>query len=381
MQPLQLGAAEQRGHLLLDAPERLEATKELGPSPLGPHEELRPAVGGIGDARDHSPRLEVVRELRHGLLGDPQPRGDLGHPGAREVDVREEGGVGRAHGRGALRHLETRHRPLVHQAGALHEDLRGAAPFRGFELVHDGEDSKSRQACLTKWSIWLYQMGMSDVTRWADGLWTLEDVLKLPGGVRFPVRSTIIDTGEGLAMVSPVALDETRAAAIRALGEVRFIVAPNNLHHLFAMPAKACFPRARLLGPASLGAKVTSLRREGDLDELPGSVGRFPIQGVPWMNETALLHRPSRTLVLTDLVFNVRTPPPGAMTRFVFKYVSGTLGRLAQSRLVKWKVMDADAYAASIARLLTADFDRLIVAHGDVVDGGARDALRAALQQ
>ena len=56
-------------------------------------------------------------------------------------------------------------------------------------------------------------------------------------------------------------------------------------------------------------------------------------------------------------------------------------GRIAQSRSWRWFIEDraAAAAAASATRLLAWDFQRLVVAHGEVVTDDAPAKLRAAL--
>lgn len=81
------------------------------------------------------------------------------------------------------------------------------------------------------------------------------------------------------------------------------------MHHSWSGQAKAAFPQALLLGPPAVAAK------RGDLDttiaspeDLPPSWPRDqlevrPIRGFA-LDELALLHKPSRSLVLTDAAFN-----------------------------------------------------------------------------
>src|SRR4051812_986664 len=94
----------------------------------------------------------------------------------------------------------------------------------------------------------------------AADLWAVDHVLRLPGGVRMPLRMTVVRLSDGALWVhSPVPLDEGTAAALTALGPVRVVVAPSTQHHLFVAPLLARFPRARLLGPSALHRKRPDL--------------------------------------------------------------------------------------------------------------------------
>lgn len=215
----------------------------------------------------------------------------------------------------------------------------------------------------------------------ADGVWEICDELRMPMFVRFPIRMTVLRAESGrLVLISPIRLDDTLVAAIDQLGEVEHIVAPNLMHHLFASAARERWPRARLWGAPGLKKKRSDLSFHSFLAAgalVPG-LAVFPLAGAPAVEEHAFLHHASRTLVVTDLVFNVRAAP-NFMTRWVFKWVSGTYGRLAPSRLWKRFAKDRTALKQSLAAVLDADFDRLVVAHGDVVQEGAQGSLRAAL--
>ncbi len=208
-------------------------------------------------------------------------------------------------------------------------------------------------------------------------LWAVESEL-VAGGVTFPLRMTIMGGSDGLVLWSPVAVDEETAAAIDALGPVRHIVAPNKLHHLHVAAAQTRWPKAKLWGARGLAEKRPDLNFDGLLPEatLPG-VELVEIEGIPWMNEVVAFHPESGAVLVTDLVFSIREAK--GMSAFVFRFVAGTLGRLGQSRLVRWKRKDQGAYDGSVERLWDWDFDILVPAHGQVVQGDAKAQLRQAL--
>ena len=85
------------------------------------------------------------------------------------------------------------------------------------------------------------------------------------------------------------------------------------------------------------------------------------------------LHRPSATLLLSDLAFNIgeRGAP---LTRSLFRLM-GAYGRLTPTVLEKILVRDRAALRRSLERVLTWPFERVVVAHGDVLETGGREAL------
>ena len=219
--------------------------------------------------------------------------------------------------------------------------------------------------------------------RIAEGVWTADSELRLPAGVRMPIRMTVLDVGGGeLLLHSPIAIDDGLRNRIAGLGQVRHVLAPNLLHHLYAGPALAMFPGSRLYAPPGLAEKCPELEVHRTLDgaalpELDGALEVELVRGVPKLNEVAVLHRVSGTLLVADLVFNV-LEPRGLGAHLLFLSV-GCHGRLAQSRAFRFMTRDRAAARQSARRILSWRFERLIPAHGEVVPEDARARLGLAL--
>ena len=96
---------------------------------------------------------------------------------------------------------------------------------------------------------------------------------------------------------------------------------------------------------------------------------------MPKLQETLFVHLPSRTLVATDLVFNVRAPAP-FFTRTFMRF-NGGFDRFGPTRICRSLIKDRAAVRAAVERALAEDFDRVVVAHGQVLPTGGRAALRA----
>jgi hypothetical protein len=218
----------------------------------------------------------------------------------------------------------------------------------------------------------------------SDGLHTSEDVLRLPGGVRLPIRMTAVELpGGGVLLHSPTPPSEELLAGVAALGPVSHLVAPNLLHHLSLGAWHQRFPGAKLWAPPGLARKRPDLRIEGTLGEEPAppwtaTFEPLPLAGNPRLAETVFFHAPSRSLVCGDLLFNVRAPATWA-TSLVLTLM-GTRGKLAMSRALRTFARDRVALGDSLLPVLARDFVRVLPGHGDVFEAAdARDACRAAL--
>ncbi len=216
----------------------------------------------------------------------------------------------------------------------------------------------------------------------ASEVWGVSGEAKLPGGVILPLRMTVVRLPDRtLWLHSAVPVDDATAAAIDALGTVRHLVVPSLLHDLHAASCKARWPAARVYGPPGLAARRPDLGVDEVLGDEPpaawgGALRPFPLRGVPKVQEVVFLHRESRTLLVTDLVFHV-VQPATAATRLLM-WTVGCSGRMAATRSWRWIfAADREAFAASVGRLLEEDFDRVVPAHGAV--GGGTSALRDAV--
>lgn len=209
----------------------------------------------------------------------------------------------------------------------------------------------------------------------APGLHVLEQPQRFLG-IEVGSRMTVLELDEGLFVHSPVAVDP---ATVAALGEVRGVLAPNLFHHLHLGPWLAT--GAAALAPPGLAKKREDLVFSELLTETCSPCGEelllVPLQGIPFTEEVVALHRPSRTLILTDLCFNLSPETPW-LTRAAFRAIGGYPG--CRSTLIERVAMARAVAREEVAALLELDFDRLVMAHGDVVETGGRDALAGAFR-
>lgn len=110
---------------------------------------------------------------------------------------------------------------------------------------------------------------------------------------------------------------------------------------------------------------------------LAAELEAIPIGGAPKTSKWVLFHRPSKTLLVTDLVFRI-LHPQGLATRGIL-HLLGVNGRLAQSRALRLLTRDRQAAAASVERVLALPLQGLVVAHGEPLLADARPELEQAL--
>jgi hypothetical protein len=95
----------------------------------------------------------------------------------------------------------------------------------------------------------------------------------------------------------------------------------------------------------ALGAVVYLVAQEAGWQDV---VDQALFGGFPLANEVVFFHRPSATLIATDLAFNVRARSP-LLTRLAFR--------------------------RSLERVLEWPFERIVVAHGEISEHAGREEL------
>ena len=215
----------------------------------------------------------------------------------------------------------------------------------------------------------------------AEDLWVVERPQRFYG-LEVGARMTVMSLADrSLLLHSPVPLGPQLRSELDRLGTVRFVLAPNRFHHLYAGDVLRAYPEARLWVAPGVERKRPDLAFVDVLGDEPprewnGEVDQLFFRGRPFENEVTFLHRASRTLVLCDLAFNFGPRAP-AITRMVMRLVGG-YGSFTTTRLCPFLIRDRPAARQSLERMLSWDFDRVIVAHGEVLESGGHAALRAA---
>ncbi len=215
-------------------------------------------------------------------------------------------------------------------------------------------------------------------------LWVVSRPLALAVG-DVGCRMTVVRLPDGgLVLHSPVANQEGLAEKVQTLGEPRYLVAPNLVHHLFLDDWTTQFPEAKVCAPLALARKHKGLAIAHELGasdppSWAGALATQKIRGAPLMQETALLHRPSRTLIVADLTFNVVSGKTEGGS-FFWRLV-GARDRFGPHRLIRLGFRDQHKISQSLEAIMQWDFDRIIMSHGEVIDSGGKDLMAEAFER
>jgi hypothetical protein len=186
----------------------------------------------------------------------------------------------------------------------------------------------------------------------------------------------------GLLAWSPVALTAGLRAELAALGEVRLLVAPNSLHHLHLAEWREAFPAAPLHAAPGLARKRPDLACDAELGDVPlaADLDQVVVRGNAITTEVVFFHRPSGTVLFTDLLQRF---PPGwfrGWRALVARLDLMTQPQPAVPRKFRLAFTDRRAARDAVQRILDWPTQKVVMAHGSPVERDARAYLTRAFR-
>ena len=227
---------------------------------------------------------------------------------------------------------------------------------------------------------------MKPLTELVPGqIWVQEYPINF-AGCDFNARMTVIEISNTCLMLhSPCEIDSATKQAISALGDVVCIVAPSTYHHIHVPSAQAAFPDAETYICPGIERKRPELDFDWFLSDRPAELWRetldqILVRGNKFIWEVAFFHRPSKTLILVDLIenFTDRTANVNWVLKLWWKVVFHMWDnpKPAPEYQMGWK--DKVAARKSLQKILHWDFEKIIMSHGDLITAEAKKtALRA----
>ena len=199
-------------------------------------------------------------------------------------------------------------------------------------------------------------------------------------GITIPLRSMFVESAADAILISPVGTAEEFAAAG---AELTTLVAPSLLHHKHLHDAIDRLAPRELWGPPGLVDKKPELAGTKVLgvDAWPyGEILPFVvIEGAPRRNEVVFFHPSTRTIYTADLVFAIQAPQ-GFLAPLAFRAM-GIYKRFGVAKMWSHWVKDPARFRRSIEQVLAWDFDRIAMAHGDIIEDGGKAKLITALRE
>ena len=219
-----------------------------------------------------------------------------------------------------------------------------------------------------------------------DQIWILEYPVRF-GGMDLFARTTIIKLENGeLIIHDPCKINNVVKTEIDSLGVVKYIIAPGNFHHLFVTDFQENYPGAETYLCPGLERKRPDIKFEWILGNKPdprwkGALEQALIQGTRFIWEVAFFHRPSKTLILVDLLENIGDDyqhQAGLYLRFWWKLIFRMWNnpKAAPEYQMGWG--KKNIVKIGLHKILSWNAKRVILAHGENIESNVNNILRTA---
>jgi Domain of unknown function (DUF4336) len=229
---------------------------------------------------------------------------------------------------------------------------------------------------------------VAELRQFAQDVWIVEGPNVRDMGFMFTTRMSIVKLADGSLWVdSPVPVPSDILERITRLGPVRYLVAATPRHVWRLASWHDLFPEAELWAcrttPFTL--KKGNLAFTGTLTDQPprgwaDDLDQVAFKGNPLIEEVIFLHKRSGTLILDDLI---QTHPPvkGKLLHNALLKLAGVVSPHGGVGLdIRLSFIHRDVARRSLAKLLSWDFDKLIIAHGVCIEKSAKAFVERAFR-
>lgn len=189
-------------------------------------------------------------------------------------------------------------------------------------------------------------------------------------GLTIPTRMTIICCDGDLWVHSPIPITPEIQAFIKRQGSVVDVVAPNNLHHLYLLDWQERFPNARYVAAPGLRDKRPELRFDDDLQpnnqhDWTPLISHAHFLGNRYLEEVVFFHHASKTLILTDLILNLRIDNFGWLQKQFARFDGIGFPEGGTPRLFRWSMRDRALAKPCYQIMIDWEPEQIVISHGE----------------
>lgn len=216
-----------------------------------------------------------------------------------------------------------------------------------------------------------------------DNVFMARGSIRMNALMRITRNMAIVRDGDALTLVNPVRLNDTELARLDALGTVRHILRTGCFHGIddpFYMNRYGAEFWSQAGGTTYTEPPIDHVVTTGG--ELPFGGARVVCFEKTKQPECVVLIERERLLLTCDAIqhygdYSFNNLPARLLMPLIGFPKTTLLGPLWLKALTPEGASLADEFE----RLLELDFDRLLAAHGTLLDSGAHDAVRAAVRR
>lgn len=208
-----------------------------------------------------------------------------------------------------------------------------------------------------------------------DEIWTVDGPqIKAAAGFHYPTRMIIIRLADqSLFVWSPIEQTPELREAVNGIGEVRYLIAPNSLHHTYLMDWHHAYPLAKIYAAPGLLAKRKDIRFDGVLADTPNpewaeQIDQVVMDGNAITKEVVFFHPKSSTVIFTDLLQQMPTDFYSGWRKFVAKLDLMTDDRPQVPRKFRLAFTKKDLARQALKKIQSWPAEQVLMAHGIPVE-------------
>jgi hypothetical protein len=229
---------------------------------------------------------------------------------------------------------------------------------------------------------------MADLLTFGENIWIVDGPNVRDMGVMFTTRMAVVRLSDGSLWVnSPVSVPFDTLKRITELGPVRYLIAATPRHVWRLAAWHALFPAAQLWAPRTTPFTLNKghLPFTGILGDEPPQAWKddfdqLAFKGNPLIEEIVFFHKQSRTVILDDLI-QIHPMVKGKPFRNALWKLEGVASPHGGVALdIRLSFTNRDLARRSLVKLLSWDFDKLIIAHGACVEQDAKPFVERAFR-
>ncbi len=227
---------------------------------------------------------------------------------------------------------------------------------------------------------------MSGLQTFAENIFLVDGPPVRAAGIPFSTRMVIVTlTGHSLWVNSPVVVSAETFARIKALGPVKYLVAPTKLHVWRLELWHRLFPDAELWAPPQVPDQFKHMPFTGVLEDAPppgwaDDLDQLVFRGNLFVEEVYFFHKQSGTVIFGDFIQNYRLLKDHPFSNLLWKLAGVAYPGGGVPPDIRLTFTNRNLARQSLEKLLAWDFDKLILAHGVCVERDARNFVKRAFR-
>lgn len=218
----------------------------------------------------------------------------------------------------------------------------------------------------------------------AEGIWIVDGPAVEHRRVPLSTRATVVKLADDTLWVhSPTGLGDGLIDELAALGPVAHLVVPSWSHTQFIDEWRAAYPQAHVWALPPEGERGAGIAHDHALgDDTPwmNDLSHLIVGGSKRYREAVFFHRPSSTLIVTDLIQNIDTARLPAWVRPLV-WFAGTDNSDGKMPYLMRRSYRSGDLGRAIEHMIAWQPRAMILAHGDCYQRGAVQELERAFKR